>query len=105
MKVKEKVFINYKGEKYINGKKSATVLPKPDTHTFEEAVKYIDKTFNKYGLFSKCDRLVGLFKRGYDRLLVERELLRKIEVVPNIQLRNQIQDSYLRLVERVARQR
>ena len=49
MKVQEKVFINYKGEKYINGKKSATVLPKPETHTFEEAVKYIDKTFNKYG--------------------------------------------------------
>lgn len=105
MKVKESVYINDKGIKYINGKRVATENPTPATMDFDKAVKYIDKTFNKYGLFTKCDRLVGLFKRGYDRLMVERELLRKIEVIPNIQLRTQLQDSYLRAVERVAQGR
>ena len=105
MKVKESIYINDKGIKYINGKRVATENPTPATMDFDKAVKYIDKTFNKYGLFTKCDRLVGLFKRGYDRLMVERELLRKIEVIPNIQLRTQLQDSYLRAVERVAQGR
>ena len=105
MKINERKYTNYKGVKYINGKRVATELPTPATMSFERAVKYIDGTFNKYGLFTKCDRLVGLFKRGYDRTKVETELLRKIDVIPNIQLRTQLQDSYLRMVERVAQGR
>lgn len=105
MKINEKIYINRRGEKYINGKKVATVLPKPNTHTFTEAVKYIDHTFNKYGLFTKCDRIVGLFKRGYDKQLIEEELLRKLDVIPNIGLRTQMMESYLACVEKIARQR
>ena len=105
MKVKESIYINDKGIKYINGKRVATENPTPTTMSFEKAVQYIDRTFNKYGLFTKCDRLVGLFKRGYDRLKVERELVRKIDVIPNIQLRTQLQDAYLRQMERVAQGR
>ena len=102
MKIKESVYINDKGIKYINGKRVATETPTPATMSFEKAVKYIDRTFNKYGLFTKCDRLVGLFKRGYDRVKVEQELLRKIDVIPNIALRTQMAESYLRMIERVA---
>ena len=105
MKVKESVYINDKGIKYINGKRVATENPTPATMSFEKAVKYIDRTFNKYGLFTKCDRLVGLFKRGYDRLKVETELLRKIDIIPNIQLRVQLQEAYLRQIERVSQGR
>ena len=105
MKIKESIYINDKGIKYINGKRVATENPTPKTMDFDTAVKYIDRTFNKYGLFTKCDRLVGLFKRGYDRVKVERELLRKIDIIPNIQLRTQLQDAYLRQMERVAQGR
>lgn len=102
MKIKESVYVNAKGVKYINGKRVATEVPTPDKMNFDKAVRYIDRTFNKYGLFTKCDRLVGMFKRGYDRLKVESEIIRKLDVIPNAVLRNQIQDSYLRMIERVA---
>lgn len=102
MKIKESVYVNAKGIKYINGKRVATETPTPATMEFDKAVKYIDRTFNKYGLFTKCDRLVGMFKRGYDRMKVEAELIRKLDVIPNPLLRNQIQNSYLRQIERVA---
>ena len=103
MRIKEKIYINDKGIKYINGKRVATENPTPATMDFDKAVRYIDRTFNKYGLFTKCDRLVGLFKRGYDRLKVEREILRKIDVIPNVALRTQMQEAYLRKIDRVAR--
>ena len=105
MKIKENVYINDKGIEYINGKRVATENPTPATMSFDKAVKYIDRTFNKYGLFTKCDRLVGLFKRGYDRLMVEKELIRKIDVIPNVQVRTNMQEAYLRAVERVAQGR
>lgn len=102
MKIKESIYINHKGIKYINGKRVATVVPKPTEMDFATAVKYIDRTFNKYGLFTKCDRLLGLFKRGYDRAKVEAELIRKIDVIPNVMLRHEMQTAYLRKIESMA---
>ena len=48
MKVKESIYINDKGIKYINGKRVATENPTPKTMDFDTAVKYIDKRYHMY---------------------------------------------------------
>ena len=89
MKIKtDKKFYNTKnGRVYINGKKRSNVILRPETHTFEEAIREINTTFNKYGILSKCDRIVGLFKRGYDELKVRQALREQIVKIKDVNVR------------------
>ena len=66
---------------YINGKARANIIPTPDKMDFATAIQYIEKTFNKYGILSQCDRIVGLFRRGYDAHKIRIALREKLSVI------------------------
>lgn len=103
MKIKtDKKFYNEKnGRVYINGKKRSNVILRPETHTFEEAIREINTTFNKYGLLSKCDRILGLFKRGYDESKVRRSLHEIISQIHSSDFRMTLLQNYIGKLERI----
>lgn len=86
---------------YINGKRRSKIIARPSTHTFEDAIREIDRTFNKYGTFTKCDRILGLYKRGYGKTECEDAIIEHLSVIPNTTVRGQITKSYLKAIERI----
>lgn len=78
----DKKYYNEKtGKVYINGKARANIVPTPDKMDFTTAINYIERTFNKYGILSQCDRIVGLFRRGYDELRIRQALREKLSII------------------------
>lgn len=86
---------------YINGRRRSKIICRPSTHTFEQAIREIDKTFNKYGTLTKCDRILGLYKRGYGRIDCENAIIERLSVIPNTATRGSITNSYMKAIERI----
>lgn len=100
----DKKYYNAKNKKvYINGRRRSTELLTPSRFSFEQAIREIDKTFNKYGILTKCDRIVGMVKRGFDRNQCEEAIIEKLSVIPNTATRGQITDSYMRQIASMTR--
>lgn len=84
----DKKYYNEKnGKVYINGIARGQIIPTPDKMDFATAVRYIERTFNKYGILTQADRIVGLFKRGYDELKVKQAIREKFAVIKNTEER------------------
>lgn len=103
MKIKtdKKYYDAHNGKVYINGKRRCNTIMRPETHTFEEALHEINSTFNKYGILSKCDRIVGLFKRGYEEFKVRKALQEQINLVGDENIRFVLAKSYTSQLQRI----
>ena len=89
------------GTVFINGKRRTTGVMRPSTHTFAEAIKEINKSFNKYGILSKCDRVMGLLRRGYAKSDVRKALLELLATIQHKEMRATTAKIYLERLERV----
>lgn len=88
------------GTVFVNGKRRTTGIIRPTTYTFAEAIKEINKSFNKYGILSKCDRIMGLLRRGYAKSDVRKALLKTLATVRQSDIRTTTAKIYLERLER-----
>lgn len=89
------------GTVFVNGKRRTTEVIRPTTHTFAEAIKEINKSFNKYGILSKCDRIMGLLRRGYAKSDVRKALMETLATVRQSDIRTTTAKIYLERLERI----
>lgn len=95
MKIKNDLKGTFNGVEYIRGKRVCKETITADKYTFEQAIKEIDRTFNKYGLLSKIDRIKGMMKHGFDTEKCKAKIREYLQTVP-VEWRQMIYDIYTR---------